>query len=624
MHIGYRRAPAATDLLCPVCTGLVPAASTGLAFDLLDPGRMPHTLTTMHAVCFNALSLTTDSVFEARQKPKGPSMDPEGAVVVIHETVRFRVSGARRTEVADAVREAIATFKSGTAREPIVAFVRRSVIGSVGPLIRNVAENPGPPPHLRGPHDPSMTVTFDTAAPNRHGEVLAKFTIRPVSDIPAHHPRYRDAEAEIIAFICQRADAGADLRTIKDDLARLPRVASIILRAPAGTTFDPRAPAPVDGYVVSVDPNRSAPSSRQTGATTTQGPPIGNYNPLPNGTGFPTPAGGMSPNAGDNRGGDNGSGAGSDSTATGGPLPPPGEVTRAMLPPLDTPEAIAARPGIAKALREGLTRAFPDIGITGVTVDRDPSTLSEVVTVALRRRIIDRSPALVAESFRSHLRDRVPSWATLEAGGLSLNVVDEHVPEPPRPEGAELADEVNLRGLPKWPQSHMTTSTIGKRVAFRAPIWKAIFGEAHGGDTPSDNRGHRASVTSDLNKGEYASELARIKRKLDVLRDGYEPEWLRVGGTLAAYDAITDHAIVTVPMPKGDIHIHTSLNWTMEWNVPAPAGLAPPSAPSAPAGVRLPELPPAPLAPQAPAPPKPVDPRDAFGAQLLARRGKPT
>ncbi len=79
----------------------------------------------------------------------------------------------------------------------------------------------------------------------------------------------------------------------------------------------------------------------------------------------------------------------------------------------------------------------------------------------------------------------------------------------------------------------------------------------------------------------YAGELARIKAKLTPLLEGYEPEWARTGGTLIGYDAVTDHAVVTVQMPKGDIHFHTSLSWTMEWKVPDAAPKVP-AAPPAP------------------------------------------
>jgi hypothetical protein len=49
---------------------------------------------------------------------------------------------------------------------------------------------------------------------------------------------------------------------------------------------------------------------------------------------------------------------------------------------------------------------------------------------------------------------------------------------------------------------------------------------------------------------------------------GRDPEDARKG-KLVGYDPVTDHACVEVKLSHGSIFIHTSLSWTMEWNVPA-------------------------------------------------------
>ena len=586
MHTSPRRAPTVADTLCPVCTGIVPARSTALSLDLMAPGRLPVSLAVMHAVCFNALSLTTPDVLLTRASPSGPAVDHDGAIIIMTAGVRFRVTGTRRSEVADRVREAIATFGSGKPGQPIVAFVRRYVTApsNDGALVSRVTETPGPPPHARTETDPAMTVTFESAAPNRHAAVLARFDLRPAGGMARSHPRYADAEAEIIAFICQRADAGLSPADIVNDLARLPRVQSSDMPSPSG------------GWVVLIDPTRAAPASRQHGATTNQGPP----------TNIPAPGRPLSPTPSDNQAIPGTPGTGPEPTASGGPLPPPGEVTRAMLPPLDTPETLRARPAIAASLRDGLARAFPVPTIASVIVDRDPATLAEVVVVTLDRRVIDRSPALMAETYTRHLRDRVPSWATLEAGGLSLIVRDGRTDgvAPGPLTGTEADDEVNLRGLPKWPRTTGTTTAIGKKVAFRAQLWKAIFGADKAPDT--------GSMTGEAMLDPYQPELHRIRERLTGLLKGYEPEWARKG-TLTGYDAVTDHAVVTVELSQGDIHIHTSLSWTMEWNVPD----APRPATAHVAGTAIPGVPPK---AEPPPVPKPVDPRDAFAAELRRRQ----
>ena len=512
MRTSLRRIPVVADTLCPVCTGIVPARSTSLSLDLMAPGRLPVSLVTMHAVCFDALSLTTQDVLLTRASPS--AVDYDGAIVILHAGVRFRVTGPRRSEVADRVREAIATFTSGTPGAPIVAFVRRYVTAAGGAFVSRVTETPG-------------TVTFASAAPNRYAAILAHFNLCPAGGLARSHPRYADAEADIVAFICQRTDAGLTPQNIVGDLARLPHVQSL-----TRSNY-------LDGWVVLVDPMRAAPPSRQHGAHTNQGPPDS--------------VAGLSPVQGDNRAAAGISGIGSEPTASGGPRPPPGEVTQAMLPPLDTPETLRDRLAIAASLRDRLTRAFPLPPITSIVVDRDPETLAEVVVVTLDRRVIDRSPMFMAETYQRHLRT-YPLWATLKAGGLSLIVRDT---DPPWP-GVEASDEVNLRGLPKCPRTIGTTAAVGKRVAFRASLWRAIFG----GD---------ATV---LLLSPYRAELARVRAKLLSLSEGYEPEWCRKG-MLTGYDAVTDHAVVTIKLPQGDIHIHTSLSWTMEWDIPdapAPAG----------------------------------------------------
>lgn len=544
MHTGLRRTPVATDTPCPVCTGLISAKSeTALAFDLLAPGAMPVALVYMHALCYNALSLTTADVLGCRERPRGPQVDPSGAIVHIAEGVHFRVSGVNRTAVAEAVTEAVRTFKRGGAREPIVAFVRRTVVSQVGTLILRVTETAGPPPHVRTAQDPSMIVAFETGAPNRHAAMLERFNFHPVSGVTTQHPRYITAVDEMRDFIRQRADVGGTEGAIKEEMMRLPRVVSV-------------HPALQGGWNVAVDPNRAVPAG-MGGAYTPQPPPTGSYGTPP------SRPGGMSPtDTGDNLG--NASGAASPgATASGGPLPPPGEVTRPMLEPLDTPESLASRGPVADSIGTGLRNAFPKAGIARVAIDRDPSTLAEVVTVTVQRRVQTESASMLAQSFTGHLRSRVASWANLEAAGLTLIVVDATPPE--RPDGNELADEVSLRSLPKCPVAPGTTTAIGKRVAFRVPLWLAIF----------DGEGKLASAHTDPALSPYKGELKRIKDRFKAIIGDVQPEWLRIGGTLTGYDAVTDHAVVSVQLPQGDIHIHTSLSWTMEWNMPLMPGIAP-------------------------------------------------
>lgn len=552
MQLGYRRVPSLADGFCPVCTGLLPAQGTALALDMLAPGERPRTLALIHAPCLHALSATAEAIIALRETPRGPTVDDSGAVIVVHEGVRFRVTGSRRSQVADAVREAIATAKHGRTREPIVAFVRRTVTASpAGKLIRRVDETPGAPPSVRGPGDPAMIVSFETGEPSRHEALLNLFSFVPADGIRSIDPAYIDLVGEIVAFIRNRADsmageAGAPFTDesialhCSEAIEQLARVTSVTALRDGRycVVLNPRVPA-----------QRPAPGV-QAGAFVNTPPPSATFGQRS--TGRSVASSPLSPDGLPANGRQSSTPAPSGSTASGGPLPPPGEVTHPMLDPLDTPESIAARATIEASLYTGLTRAFPKLGITAVAYSRDADTFAECITVTVRQRVQTESEARMADMLMGRLRSKVTGWADLEAAGLSLIVRAE---SPPPRDGVEAGDEVSLRSLPPCPRSVGTTSAIGKAVAFRAPLWKAIFDAA--------DKGMYAEQL-----GPYEPELARIRKKLLKLLAGQDPEAARVG-TLVGYDAITDHACVEVKLASGSVFLHSGLSWTMEWNVPA-------------------------------------------------------
>ena len=341
---------------------------------------------------------------------------------------------------------------------------------------------------------------------------------------------------------------------------------------------------------------------------TTAPPPTGNYaDPLDPTGSRPVPRyrSQMSPNGGDNTtstGGPNGTPGG---PASGSTLPAPGTVTHAMLAPLDTPEVLAERPKAEAALLAGLQRAYPKLALKSVVIERDPATLAERVTVHLNRRVADQSCSAIERDLRHTLSSKIPAWATMEASGVVLTVVDDSPAVAMT--GTEQDDEVNFRSLPAWPKAYGAPRTVGTKVAFRGPLWNELFGFS-------------TSEETDRFLAPYNGEVLRIRAKLFKLLSAPPvgspalvplAEHARVG-TLVGLDPITDHACVEVQVPshvesgpmrvetvntgRGTIqvtasqpvsvktrtfYIHCHPSWLIVWNVPPPAPqLSPPALPA--------------------------------------------
>jgi hypothetical protein len=508
-----RRQPPAADISCLVCLGLVPAGTAAEvvtirvdAVPLLGQSAYrDYCAIVAHEPCIETVRTgTTSDVLALRATPKGPRVDQEGAVVLLHEGVRFRVTGSHRTAVMAGIHEAIRAYGTRATYMPIVAFVR-DFVTSRPPLqavVGSIVESPGLPPNVRGPADPAHVVTFTTRS------------VHPATP---------------------------------EDTARY------------GTAHTSAAP----GY-------------------TTAPPPSGSYNPLddpnrPVKPGYHRSQKGMSPNGGDNQTRSSPAQGSPGAPASGRPLPPPGEVTSAMLDPLDTEESLRLRPTVAGHIQTGLAKAYPRLRIKSVTLDRDPVSLAERVHVILDRRVVSETCEHLAADMSATLRGRVPSWSTMEASGVKLVVEDDPASVASGGDN-ELHDEVNLRSLPPWPKAYNAPKVVGAKVAMRGPLWSALLGTA-------------ASEETDVLLGPYAPEVRRIRAKLLKLLDadpatgghrdatGAAVQEARIG-VMEGYDAATDHACVVVTPPGGQpffIHCHPS--WLMVWNMP-PAPAAPTLAPA--------------------------------------------
>lgn len=585
MNTATRQAPLPRDAVCPVCTGLMAAhTETATVIDLLAPGRIPTQLAAMHPLCYRALSTSYQAVLAARKTPRGPTLDKRGAIVYRAENVIFRVTGPNRLIVAKALRVALAEAATRQRQNPIVAFVRPRLT-SVGGLIARMSETPGKPPDQRKPSDPAMTLTiecndkdpasafiaqhFRFASQNSPGSKHSYDSrwISTLKSVQAHLEPYAKQlygtlpDAQIIQALYTHAKAHpsvANVHASYTDKGCHTIVVDLNAWCP-----DSEA-APTISNIVSTPP----PTGSYTGSKATMGS-IASTTMAPKAT--------MS-TVDDNGIDDNGDG---DNSAVGGgcgePVADRFSATPVMLEPLDSADDMRQWPTLAAHCRELLTGRYTNIKAMKATIDRDPDTLSLRLTLDLSRRVHTPPTKELASTFLTCLR-MDPVWKRAEnddGAEATIRVIDGAPPD--APDGSEGPDEINLRGLPKSPTTAGTSSQIGKRVAFRETLWRAMFGAPI-----FDGSNLATPLAQTVELSPYAGELGRIRKKFMHLLGDSEPqatigtpEWARVSGVLEGYDAITDHAVVRLSWPKvgadpatvqGDIYIHTTLGWTTAYN----------------------------------------------------------